>query len=52
MTTFICLHVKDEKEHLNGTRLEIKFWNKMCHQYLYGKIMVHGPKFIKKGKQL
>ena len=26
MTTSISLHVKDEKEHLYGTRGEIKFW--------------------------
>ena len=26
MTTSISLHEKDEKEHLNGTQLEIKFW--------------------------
>ena len=24
----------------------------MCHQYLYGKIIVHAPTFIEKGKQL
>ena len=26
LTTSISLHVKDEKEHLHGTRREIKFW--------------------------
>ena len=41
-----------KKSILTACDEKLNFGNKMCHQYLYSKIMVHAPKFIKKGKQL